>query len=495
ATIIPVNDCCGELQLFFDPGCDPAAFYNQIVIDPTFAPPYTGRVESMTFNVPGFSAGIDPITGIATLVYTGNLVAIQPLGSIITIGTVCFEDVPGPVVTTDIKVTNPATGEECGDVAEVPLNCPPPGYWAKVYGDTLDNRPSKVKAFTDGVYVAGYQELGGSVYGTISKLNIQTGALVWHCRLDFPSRISDFEYDPDNDAIILAGAEGQLGVGAGVISADRSFLIKVDDLTGSPTFRKLYDHPGREAFTRIVRHHNPKDADYPYYVLGRKNPQNNAPSAFDLPMLYNIDANLNVNGIWHYDGGVEVEAYRLLVPLDDGELLIGGNSSSFGGPTSNDGVLLEINGANGQVIGTVAYPGVIDLYDGVDLGNGEVALAGHDFGADMGLVYIIDRSSYTVVNGLRFPDVSLFTEIGRDGISGDLYTLGKKKAGPDQYHVLHRLSYINGIGGFVLGSVYYRYLFDGETAFDEPHFSVTPSHDAIFYADARQDSPLGFGDY
>ncbi|MCB0642685.1 MAG: hypothetical protein KDC44_13645, partial [Phaeodactylibacter sp.] len=60
ATIIPVNECCGELQLFFDPGCDPAAFYNQIVIDPTFAPPFTGRVASITFNVPGFSSGIDP---------------------------------------------------------------------------------------------------------------------------------------------------------------------------------------------------------------------------------------------------------------------------------------------------------------------------------------------------------------------------------------------------------------------------------------------------
>ena len=494
ATILPVNDCCGELQVFFDVNCDPTAVYTQITIDPTFAPPFSGKVESVTFSVPGFTSSIDPVTGIATLTYSGNIASIQPLGTTFAIGTVCFKDAPGPVVTSNISVANPSNGLECGDVAETPINCPPPGDWAKIYGDTLDNRPSKVKAFTDGVYVAGYVDLNGSLYGTMSKFNIQTGALVWHCRLDFPCRISDFEYDPINDELILVGAEGQIGPGVQVISADRSFIIKVDD-NGNPGLRKLYDYPGREGLTRIVRHHNPKDADYPYYILGRKNPVNNAPSAFDLTMLYNIDENLNVNDIWYYDAGAEIEAYRLLVPLDDGDLFIGGNSSDFGAGTTNDGILLDIDGANGSVNGTVAYPGVIDLYDGVDLGIGEVALAGHDFGADMGLVYIIDRSTYVVTDGLRFPDVSLFTEIGIDGQNGDLYTLGKRKSGADRYHVMHRLSYINGIAGFVLGNVYFRYLFDGESAFDEPHFSVTPTHDAIFYADARRDSPLGFGDY
>jgi hypothetical protein len=496
AQIVPISDCCAELQIIFDVNCPGTPDYRDIYINSNFNPAAAAEIDSWTdaSTSPVITGAI--INGGTLLALNANTNLYNPIGVPITLGTICFKNATSNIAVTSIAVVDNSSGNHtCEGISETALNCPPVGYWSKIYGDTLDNRPSKVKAFTDGVYVAGYQNLNGTVYATMSKFNIQTGALACQCRLDFPSRISDFEYDEFNDELILVGAEGLQGTGAGVVAGDRSFIVKLDN-SCNPSAAKMYDHPGIEGFTRIVKHHNPDDPDYPYYVLGRKNPVNNAPSGFDLPMVYNIDENLNIKWIRHYDSGVEVEAYRLLVPLDDGALLIGGNGSSFGGGTSNEGVLIEIDGNTGQINGTpVAYPGVIDLYDGVDMGNGIIALAGHDFGQDMGLVYLIERVNYTVIDGLRFPDVSLFTEIGIDGLPGDLYTLGRKKAGTDNYHIMHRLSYINGINGFVLSDVYYRYLFDGETAFDEPHFSVTPGHDAIFYADARKDHPNSFGDF
>ncbi|WP_083937196.1 HYR domain-containing protein [Lewinella cohaerens] len=493
AQIVPTSDCCGDLELFFGPNCDPStSLYDQLVIDPTVLPAFSGKVESVTINLPGFSTTIDPITGIATISYSGNLVGLTAPGTVITLGVVCFEDLSAGVVTSQVTVSNPS-GEQCGGFTETPLNCPNAAPWAKLYGDTLDNRPARIKAFTDGVYVAGYQvDMSGVVYPTMSKFSVTSGALVWQRLLEFPGRITDLEYDAPNDELILVGVVGGVSTGPGQNASDRSFILKMDDF-GNPGLRKVYDQNGREGFTRIVRHPNPANPAFPYYVLGRKNPSP-TPSGIDVPVVYNFAADLTFNWAQEYQAGVEIEAYRGLVPINDGSLFLVGNGSSFGS-SSNEGILIDINGLTGAWQGRAYYPGVIDLYDGVDVQNGEVALAGTDFGTDEALVYIIDRSNYNVITGFRFPGVSVFREIGRDGLQGNLYTVGRKKGADPNYHVVHSLSYINGIGGFVLNDVFYKYLYDNETAFDEPHLSVKANHDAIFYADARQNNPSGFGNY
>ena len=367
------------------------------------------------------------------------------------------------------------------------------GQWSKVYGDELDNRPSKIKAFGDGVYVAGYQDVNGKIFATVSKFDIQDGALQWQRSLDFPSRISDFAYDADNETLIVVGAEGALTMGATVIAANRSFMMVLDD-DGNPEVQKFYDRQGPEGFTRIVRHQNPKNPLYPYYVLGRVNDSSNPNPDFDLPVLYNIDENLEVNWIHQYEANVEVEAFHLLIPLHDGELFIGGKASGLVTGTSMEGVLIEIDGATGQHLESTAYPAGIDLYDGLDMGIGTVAIAGHDIEQDMGIVFIIDRNTHAITDGLRFPDVSGFREIGMDAF-GSIFTLGRKKSGPDHFHILHQLAYANTGEGYMLGAMQYRYLFDDESNFDEPHIYVTPGHDAIFYTDARRGNPNGFGNY
>ncbi|MEL7221441.1 MAG: HYR domain-containing protein, partial [Bacteroidota bacterium] len=146
-------------------------------------------------------------------------------------------------------------------------------------------------------------------------------------------------------------------------------------------------------------------------------------------------------------------------------------------------------------LGTALYPGVIDLYDGVDLGNNQLALAGQDFGQDQALLYIINRDDYAVQDGLRFSAISRFNEIGLD-TNGFIYTLGQIKSGSQRQPVVHKLSYTNTGGTSVLAPLYYRYLTSASSNdFNEYHFSITPNYDAIFYADARSPITSGFGDY
>jgi len=364
--------------------------------------------------------------------------------------------------------------------------------WSLIYGDDFDNRPSKIKAFGDYVYLAGYMNLNGKIFATISRFDMLSGNLQWHYRMSFPSRISDFEYNTATEELIVVGAEGALTMGTSVVAADRSFICLIND-EGTAVAQKFYDRPGKEGFTRIVRHHNPENPAFPYYVLGREK-KTGSPTSVDIPTVLNMDKNLNVKWIRHYDAGIEVKAYHLLIPLDDGELLIGGSGSGFALGNGKGGVLIEINGTSGQYLGNVAYPANISLYDGIDLGTGEIAMVGHDITQDMGLIFTIDRNTYQVVDGERFPDVSLFTEIGIDAY-GSLYTLGRKKVGPNHFPVLHKLSYTNVNGSYELEPLFSRYLYTGETAFDEPHLFVAPGQDAIFYADARSGNAGGFGSY
>jgi PKD repeat protein len=355
--------------------------------------------------------------------------------------------------------------------------------WAKLYGDSLDQRPHKVKAFGDGVYVAGEMDWNGTVYGTFSKFNPTTGSLIWHFRMNISSSFSDFEWDPVQDLFVVVGGTQPFSSSVD----NKSLAVLVDD-TGIAQRVREFDFIGREGFTTIVRHQMPPDPAFPFYVLGGKNPSTNTPSSFDEPILLNL--NLSLMEKWEHEfmgpfvngTAIEIEGVRGLVPLSSGEILILGNGS-----VANEGVVIVVDGLTGFPTNSLYYPDFIDFYDGVELPNGEIALVGERFQSHEAIVLIIEPANYQSVAGMVFSDVRQFREVGlgNPGTNGGEYPLfmvGDLKNNPQAFNYMHKVDYAPGSG---ISLEYSRHLPVTATNFADPHLSVTQLRNRIFYADSR----------
>lgn len=368
--------------------------------------------------------------------------------------------------------------------------------WAKLYGDATDQRPHRIRAHGDGVYVLGTTDVGGLRHGFFTKFDPATGNVIWHFRMNRPSDFNDFAWDPIQDVFLLAGGT------VNPSSADnRSLLVQVDDL-GAAKREREWNFAGREGFTTIKYHPNPPDPNFPFYVLGGKNPDLNAPSSFDNPVLLNVDVLLNDN--WEREvlgefisPGVfqELEAVRGLVTLNNGEVWVLGNGSRV-----NEGVLLPFNGATGNPVSAsngIYYPDRIDWYDGVQLPNGQVALAGERFGSREAIVMIVDPVRYQPIRGLIFSDVRQFREIHlgdatTNGGADPLYVVGDYKFGPERFNYVHKLDYgfVAG-GGLTLSVDWVRHLPATATGFGDPRFYTDAVTQRLHYADSRTEPSVG----
>lgn len=363
----------------------------------------------------------------------------------------------------------------------------PAGGWAKLYGDGEVQRPHKVKAFGDGIYVTGETAVMGQTFGTFTKFDPATGSVIWHFRMNQPSSFSDFEWDPMQDVFILVG-----GTPTSSTANNTSLAVQVDD-TGLAKRQREWDFAGREGFTTIVYHPTAPDPNFPFFVLGGKNPDNNAPSSFDEAVLLNLNILLvdkwerEFNGVPTGTGFTELEAVRGLVPLSTGQLLVLGNGS-----VANEGVMIIIDAATGDPDNGgsgIYYPDFIDFYDGVELPNGEIALVGERFQSNEAIVLIIEPANYQPVAGMIFSDVRAFKEIGlgnpaTNGGDYPLFVIGDLKGGPQAFNYLHKIDYAPGSG---ISLEYVRHLPATAAGFGDPHLSVVPTRNRITYADSRTD--------
>ncbi|MBL7775175.1 MAG: hypothetical protein JNK89_04185, partial [Saprospiraceae bacterium] len=273
----PLDSCCFEL-LFCNnggPACNLAATYGPLVVFTNGNPSATATIASVTSSNPSIVTASQPSSFQAN--FASNF---APLGfgcnPKFSVGRICLSSAPNGAVDFSVSLNQP--GGFC-DIPlttsqfPVPVCTPPVVLLEKIYGDTSDNYPTATKAFGDGFYVSGYRLLNGVEYGTFMKFDLLTGALLFESQVPTPSRIVDFEYDPAADQFLLVGWTWPLSTTVN----NRSILLKIDDL-GNWVKSKFYDQPGREGFTRIIRHPNPQNTAYPYYILGRKNPASSAPS-------------------------------------------------------------------------------------------------------------------------------------------------------------------------------------------------------------------------
>ncbi|MBK9335769.1 MAG: hypothetical protein IPM98_03940 [Lewinellaceae bacterium] len=505
----PNNQCCFEVYYCNNggPACTPGLNFNELHI-------YTNSNISFTEPIAGVTASFSGITAVQAgtfeAVFTGDFGAYsQECVSRIHIGQICLGGGSQPSVgvefSAQMNIPNGAglcsltVSNTTFDIYDCEA---PPALFEKLYGDSSENRPTAIKAFGDGIYVAGYRVVNGEDYGTFAKFDLSTGALVWEKQMSIPSRILDFENIPPpwsvTEEFLLVGHTPF--VASPIPLDNRSFLMRLDD-TGTEVFFKNFDQTGREHFDRILFPSLPADYQFPYYLVGRKNPVGQPQTDVDKVVLYNVDANgvHNWGREYTYNSfpAGDDEFHLGVIPRGNGNLLLMGNDAP-----NNDGIIVEVNGFTGAVVGSgKRYLETLDIYDGLVLFDGNTLIVGEYFHPDpaqrSAFAVVLD-GSLTPVAGKRFPSIASFKDIWADQY-GNLWTIGENKdfdaQNPHNFPVVIALEYTSMAAMPQLGFIGGRYLHDGETEFANGVISVTPNHDRIFYADARRTNPAGFGDW
>ncbi|MFK7933109.1 MAG: HYR domain-containing protein, partial [Saprospiraceae bacterium] len=479
--LTPVDACCADLQVILgDPNCLQQVY--DITVNTSSLPMGNAKIRSATGNTP-ITVNVNAARDLATFTSPTNLNDPLLVGTVQTIGTLCFDDAPDGFLTPQITIIDNMGSIYCQDYSEFIRSCPDPSDFKKLAGLTEDQKPSKVKAIGDGIFVANTTEVNGNEYAVFSKFDITTGAIVWQKVYNASSRFWDFAYNPATHEFIVVG---QINTS----NLDNSSLICRYDWNGNLLTDKVLDHNGRERFAGVVVHQNPMDVNAPIYVVGHKNPDGQPASSLDVTMLYNLNNDCTVKC---YNESPEVNnvelEIRALTDLNDGNLILLGNGS-----IANEGVLLKVRGSDGLFQFGRYYPGNIDFYAAVQNDtNGDIFISGRDFGTKEALALVVDPIGFNVyTNGsLKFPNVDNFQEIWFDRFS-HVYAIGREKANPNR-HIVHQLDYNPSSHSLSLN--YSKYLLNGETSFTEPHLYVSTNFDQIFYADARINASSGFGDY
>jgi hypothetical protein len=490
------TDCC--YQMFYtleDAGGAISCLamgYNRITIQTNAIPAQGSEVVSINLVNPNHTATLNPLNNVVTVQSSVPLVSAPTLGAPILLGTICLANGPQPPVNTLIHTVFDNSGIPAAGTCEsdytVNLACGIPAEWTVLCGDNSQDPVivNRIHAFNDGVYVAGAKRysISGPQYAVFSKYDINTGSLIWQKVMGDSTYFNDFAYIAEEDAFICVGRTDPFQTPTMHVD-NKSVLVKFDD-QGNIIATKYYDQVGREGFAHILRHSNPPNPQFPFYVLGTRNPDPGPaypppPSSWDIPVVFNISAALSVNWARLYDPaftGAEYEGARGFFEKGQ-DLVLTGNDIP-----DNDGLLIPINALDG-------LPGMVrefhtadfDLYEGLALPNGQVVVGGADFGADEAVLLVLDNF-YNPQYGIRYPDIKEFQEVGLDA-SGRIYAAGPLKDGTD-YCVINRV--INT--GTALQHDLSAYLNDGGAVASRGHIDVTPVLDAIFYADTRKLSPL-----
>jgi PKD repeat protein len=355
--------------------------------------------------------------------------------------------------------------------------------YSKIYGDNLDNKASVIKQFGAGVYIAGLKVNNGITYATISKLEEISGAILWQKELNLPSEIMDLEYmplDPNSgspvEGIIIVGRTLPF-TNAGLPQDNKSFIFSLDASTGNIIASKLYDSRGRESFNRIIRHPNPANSAFPYYVLGSVNVNNNPsfppPSSVDNVVLVNLNVNLVNNYFSLYSGlntnisEIDLEFSRGIIPLNSSNILLVGNrTNAFGW-----GALVKINGLTGAILYATSYQNSMDILDGIELSTGDILVTGEYFpmaGSSSAFVGVLMNSDYSFKNHrfYSFGTLRKFKNIYTDGT--DFFVCGQIHSTTPSFNVALKLTLSTGPGPWFLSYPDGRYFYlPGESSIDE----------------------------
>jgi PKD repeat protein len=339
----------------------------------------------------------------------------------------------------------------------------------RIFGNDLDNRFNKVVREGGFFYALGTDEPNEGVtpHATLTKLNSQ-GQIQWTIRMGVPSVWND----------IVVTDEGNLLLVGGTMPYDLSShsLMGLATPAGNMLWVNTYNLSSRETLSKVVRHPNPDNPDFPYYVLGAFQ-QLNATTNDDVHLI-NIDANGGFNWRKVFGTSSDEEFFRDLEVLANGNLLIVGHQN-------NTAVSLVVN-KQGSVVTGNSYNSSMRIYDAVERPDGGFFLGGSSGPSSPAQLSRLNASFQPVWSRT----ISQLSFINRIWIGPDnaLYALGFGNIGGVNKNVAVKIVESNN-----LPTVLWTKVLDGaETAFTNGNFFYLPPGQ-IGYVDGRTGNPAGFG--
>lgn len=188
------------------------------------------------------------------------------------------------------------------------------------FGNSLDNSFSKVIQDGSNFYVLGQNEpsIGALNRATVTRLDAN-GMHQWTLSLSIASVWNDAVLTPTGDLLVV-------GYSLPFDPTTQSLMGRITP-SGSFSWVRAYNQPGRDAFWRIVRNPVSQNPAFPYYVVGTQNQPSSTTTTEDV-VLFNLDANGTFNWKKIYGSTGDDEFFRDLEALPgSGDLLLVGNDS------------------------------------------------------------------------------------------------------------------------------------------------------------------------
>lgn len=339
----------------------------------------------------------------------------------------------------------------------------------RLFGNGLDNRFNKVIRVGDDYYVLGTDEPneGATPHATLSRLNFQ-GQTQWTIRLSVPSVWNDIALTDEGNLLLVGGTSPYDG--------NANSLIGLASPAGNFLWVRYYNLADREILTKVIRHPNPVNPAFPYYILGAT--QQLVGSSNDDINLLNIDAAGNFNWRKLLGSTADEEFYRDLEVLSNGNLLMVGHAGSTA-------VTVQVNNT-GTVLSGNSYGVGMRINDAVERPGGGYILAGSSTPANPAQISRLN-ASFQPVWSRTLPQLAFLNRVW---------------IGPDQAIYAMGFGNVDGVNRNVVIKIiennntpsiqWVKYLDGGETAYANGNiFFLAP--DQIAYVDGRTANPSGFG--
>jgi len=339
----------------------------------------------------------------------------------------------------------------------------------RLFGNSLDNRFNKVIRLNDDYYLLGTDEPteGATPHATLTKLNPQ-GQLQWTIRLTVPSVWNDIIVTDEGNLLLVGGTAPY--------DASANSIIGVATTSGSFLWVNYYNFANRELLTKVVRHPNPLDPAFPYYILGVTQQPNS--STNDDINLVNIDANGVVNFRKIIGNNADEEFYRDLEVLGNGNFLLVGHAGSTG-------VAVQVN-TSGSVVTGSSYSVGMRIYDSTERPGSGFYLAGSSSPASPAQISRVDGNLQPVWSRT----ISQLSFLNRIWVGPDqaIYALGYGNINGINRNMVVKIVETNNIPAIQWS----KHLDAGDTTYLNGNiFFLSP--DQIAYVDGRTGNTSGFG--
>jgi fimbrial isopeptide formation D2 family protein/uncharacterized repeat protein (TIGR01451 family) len=281
-----------------------------------------------------------------------------------------------------------------------------------IEGNERPNLDTRVKIYSGEIYTIGSE---GTAEVNVSKPTFThrkpDGTTAWRTVFNLNGSLADFVLTADGCDFLLVGN----------LKASKTFVARVDGVTGNIQWIHSFDVGGREALNRIILSENPIDAAFPYIITGVLNPLNSA--KFDGQIFYMNDAG-DTYLVKNLDAGGNENPNFDLAQMNGKKVLAG--------HFNNAGVLVfcdsDLNLTNNTGFPSTVIKGVSVVRFAQPTADGKHLLVAGSVNS-FGFLAKLDYSNLTAPTidwAVKFPKIKYFTKI-LERADGSVHALGVRK--------------------------------------------------------------------